>query len=54
MNQIYFDRHKIKTPKTVEEFRENLKKYFICTGDDWSNRNTLMVMGSDVKINELN
>ena len=44
----------IKTPKTVEEFRENLKKYFICTGDDWSNRNTLMVMGSDVKINELN
>jgi len=52
MKQINYN--DIKTPTTVEEFRENLKKYFICTGDDWSNRNTLMVMGSDVKINELN
>ena len=52
MKQIKYN--DIKTPTTVEEFRENLKKYFICTGDDWSNRNTLMVMGSDVKINELN
>ena len=44
----------IKTPKTVEEFRENLKKYFICTGNDWSTRNELMVQGNNrVKIDEL-
>jgi len=52
MKQIKYN--DIKTPTTVEEFRENLKKYFICTGDDWSNRNKLMVMGSESKINELN
>jgi hypothetical protein len=44
----------IKTPKTVEEFRENLKKYFICNGNDWSNRNMLLVQGADIKIDELN
>ena len=45
----------IKTPKTVEEFRENLKKYFICTGNDWSTRNEQMVQGNNrVKIDELN
>ena len=44
----------IKTPKTVEEFRENLKKYFICTGNDWSTRNELMLQGNNrVKIDEL-
>ena len=52
MKQIKYN--DIKTPTTVEEFRETLKKYFICTGDDWSNRNELMVMGSESKINELN
>ena len=52
MKQIKYE--DIKTPKTVEEFRENLKKYFICTGNDWSTRNELMVQGNNrVKIDEL-
>lgn len=47
----------IKTPKTVEEFRENLKKYFVCFGKDWSNRNALLYQGDlhgIVYIDELN
>ena len=47
----------IKTPKTVEEFRENLKKYFVCFGKDWSNRNVLLYQGDlhgTVYIDELN
>ena len=47
----------IKTPKTVEEFRENLKKYFVCFGKDWSNRNVLLCQGDlhgIVYIDELN
>ena len=52
MKQIKYE--DIKTPKTVEEFRENLKKYFICTGNDWSTRNELMLQGNNrVKIDEL-
>ena len=52
MKKIKYD--DIKTPKTVEEFRENLKKYFICTGNDWSTRNELMLQGNNrVKIDEL-
>ena len=32
----------IKTPTTVEEFRTNLKTYYVCVGDDnWENRNKL-------------
>ena len=52
MKQINYN--DIKTPKTVEEFRENLKKYFICTGSDWSERNALYTQGAEIKINELN
>ena len=53
MKQIKYE--DIKTPKTVEEFRENLKKYFICTGNDWSTRNELMVQDNyRILINELN
>ena len=53
MKQIKYE--DIKTPKTVEEFRENLKKYFICTGNDWSTRNELMVQGNNrILIDELN
>ena len=52
MKKVKYD--DIKTPKTVEEFRENLKKYFICTGNDWSTRNELMLQGNNrVKIDEL-
>ncbi len=42
----------IKTPKTVEEFRTNLKKYFICIGKD---REMLMVRGRkhDIQVDEL-
>jgi len=44
----------IKTPKTVEEFRTNLKKYFICIGKD---REILMVRGNneehDIQVDEL-
>jgi len=32
----------IKTPQTVDEFRENLKKYFVCIGKD---REYLMTRG---------
>ena len=53
MKQIKYE--DIKTPKTVEEFRENLKKYFVCTGNDWSTRNELMVQDKNrILINELN
>ena len=53
MKQIKYE--DIKTPKTVEEFRENLKKYFICTGNDWSTRNELMVQDNNrILVNELN
>ena len=42
----------IKTPKTVEEFRTNLKKYFICIGKD---REILMVRGKkhNIQVDEL-
>ena len=53
MKQIKYE--DIKTPKTVEEFRENLKKYFICVGgNNWSERNALYTQGAEIKINELN
>ena len=40
MKNIKFD--DIKTPTTVEEFRTNLKTYYVCVGDDnWENRNKL-------------
>jgi|TARA_Y100000294_G_C8487049_1_gene309177 hypothetical protein len=31
----------IKTPTTVEEFRENLKKYYCCIGSSFDKRNEL-------------
>jgi hypothetical protein len=34
---IQFD--DVKEPKTVEEFRENLKKYYVCIGDELYNNN---------------
>jgi hypothetical protein len=42
----------IKTPQTIEEFRENLKKYFVCIGKD---REMLMTRGktSEVKVDEI-
>ncbi len=40
----------IKTPETIEEFRENLQKYFMTTGGGKG----LMIMGEDdVSIDEL-
>ena len=46
--------HNIKTPQTVEEFRTNLKKYFVCIGE---NDDELYVQNCDVysiNLNELN
>ena len=46
--------HNIKTPQTVEEFRNNLRKYFVCIGD---NDDELYVQNCDdysIHINELN
>ena len=42
----------IKTPSTLEEFRNNLKKYFICYGLD---RELLMVRGQkhNIKVDEI-
>jgi hypothetical protein len=42
----------IKTPTTVEEFRTNLKKYFVCVGDD---REILMVRNNKggIRVDEL-
>ena len=42
----------IKTPSTVEEFRNNLKKYFVCYGLD---RELLMVRGQkhNIKVDEI-
>jgi|TARA_B100001971_G_scaffold203192_1_gene217786 hypothetical protein len=43
----------VKTPKTVEEFRENLRKYYMCIGDP-KTREELFVQGNHrVKIDEL-
>ena len=39
----------VKTPKTVEEFRENLRKYYMCLGDD-----LFVQQLNNVKIDELN
>jgi hypothetical protein len=45
----------VKTPKTVEEFRENLRKYYMCIGRDPENLDGLCVQQvRDVKIDELN
>ena len=44
----------VKTPKTVEEFRENLRKYYKCLGDP-KKKDELYVRGEHrVKIDELN
>lgn len=46
--------HNIETPQTVEEFRNNLKKYFVCIGD---NDDELYVQNCDndsINVNELN
>tara|TARA_B100000214_G_scaffold352573_1_gene307895 strand:+ start:170 stop:622 length:453 start_codon:yes stop_codon:yes gene_type:complete len=42
----------IKTPSTLEEFRNNLKKYFVCYGLD---RELLMVRGQkhNIKVDEI-
>ena len=42
----------IKTPSTLEEFRNNLKKYFVCYG---LNRELLMVRGQkhNIKVDEI-
>ena len=42
----------IKTPSTLEEFRNNLKKYFVCYGED---RELLMVRGQkhNIKVDEI-
>jgi len=42
----------IKTPTTVEEFRTNLKKYFVCIGTD---REILMVRGdaNEIRVDEI-
>ncbi len=42
--------HGIKTAKTVEEFRKNLRKYFVCI----KNEELYVRQKSGVKINELN
>ncbi len=39
----------VKTPTTVEEFRENLRKYYMCLGDD-----LYVQQLNNVKIDELN
>ena len=45
----------VKTPKTVEEFRENLRKYYMCLGKDPKNLDELYIRGEHrVKIDELN
>ena len=44
---IQFD--DVKEPKTVEQFRENLKKYYVCIRDELYNNN-----GRDIDINQLN
>ena len=48
--------HNIKTPQTVEEFRNNLKKYFVCI-DFGGNDDVLYVQNCDtnyINVNELN
>jgi len=45
----------VKTPTTVEEFRENLRKYYMCLGKDPRNPDELYIRGGHrVKIDELN
>ena len=46
--------HNIETPHNVEDFRNNLKKYFVCIGD---NDDELYVQNCDtdrINVNELN
>ena len=44
----------VKTPKTVEEFRENLRKYYRCLGDPKKKEELLFKEFNKVKIDELN
>ena len=50
MKQIKYN--DIKTPTNVDEFRENLKKYFVCIGKD---REYLMTRGRthDIPVNTI-
>ena len=46
--------HNIKTPQNVEEFRTNLKKYYMCLGD---NNDELYVRNCDtdgINVNDIN
>ena len=47
----------VKTPKTVEEFRENLRKYYKCLGDPKKKDELFVqqhILSNRVKIDELN
>ena len=44
----------VKTPKTVEEFRENLRKYYTCLGDPKKKEELFVQQLNKVKIDELN
>ena len=47
----------VKTPKTVEEFRENLRKYYMCLGDPKKKDELFVqqhILINRVKIDELN
>ena len=41
--------HQIQTPKTVEEFRNNLRKYFVCVKDE-----VYLESGKGPKIDQMN
>ena len=43
----------VKTPKTVEEFRENLRKYYVCLGDPNKKEELMVQELNKVKIDEL-
>ena len=43
----------VKTPKTVEEFRENLRKYYTCLGDPEKKEELFVQQLNKVKIDEL-
>ena len=44
----------VKTPKNVEEFRENLRKYYMCIGDPKTREELYVQQVDKVKIDELN
>ena len=45
--------YRIKTPKTVEEFRENLMKYYVCVSRGDMNDTQLYIQECEIDINKI-